>query len=169
MSWFLKPRENWDLELLDFRIWWISFVKVVQLIAFTILQSAIQRAWFKVNLTLLMVKCPKKVIFVIFSVFMQKLVHFSIKRYPIDELPADSTEQMGQWLNERWEEKEEKLKKFYKNDKKFHNSRHPYWDRRTLSIWVALIFWPVFRWDSLKFSPQTIWSLIKSFSSTNDT
>ena len=73
-------------------------------------------------------------------------VHFSIKRYPIDELPADSTDQMGQWLNERWEEKEEKLKKFYKNDKKFHNSRQPYWDRRTLSIWVALIFWPVFRY-----------------------
>jgi len=75
---------------------------------------------------------------------MPKEVHFSIKRYPIDELPADSKEQMGDWLNERWEKKEAKLKEFYHSDKKFHNSRHPYWDRRTLSIWVALIFWPVF-------------------------
>ena len=93
-------------------------------------------------------KMPKEGLINFTNFLLKKFqVHFSIKRYPIDELPADSTEQMGEWLNERWEEKEAKLKEFYKNDKQFHNSRHPYWDRRALSIWVALIFWPVFRLD----------------------
>ena len=72
-------------------------------------------------------------------------VHFSIKRYPIDELPASDTAKMNDWLNERWEEKEEKLRKFYRKDKKFFDTRKPYWDKRPFSIWIALIFWPLFR------------------------
>lgn len=75
---------------------------------------------------------------------MPKEVHFSLKRYPIDELPASSTNEMGEWLNQRWEEKEEKLKKFYRKDKKFHETRKPYWDERPFSIWIALVFWPLF-------------------------
>ena len=93
-----------------------------------------------------MVKCPKKV------KFLNKTkspnfssVHFSIKRYPIDELPASDTAKMNDWLNERWEEKEEKLRKFYRKDKKFFDTRKPYWDKRPFSIWIALIFWPLFR------------------------
>ena len=32
---------------------------------------------------------------------------------------------MNDWLNERWEEKEEKLRKLYRKDKKFFDTRKP--------------------------------------------
>jgi len=75
---------------------------------------------------------------------MPKEVHFSITRHPVDTLPTSNEEQMSSWLNETWRNKEEKLKKFYTSDRQFHHSRQPYWDKRTISIWIALLFWPSF-------------------------
>jgi lysocardiolipin and lysophospholipid acyltransferase len=74
---------------------------------------------------------------------MPKEVHFSIKRYPIDTVPTGEKDELSGWLNERWAEKETKLKQFYL-DGQFHDVRQPYWDKRPISIWIALIFWPVF-------------------------
>ena len=72
------------------------------------------------------------------------LVHFSIRRYPIDTVPTENEGELAAWLNTRWSEKEEKLEKFYK-DGQFHDVRQPYWDKRNFSIWIALVFWPLFR------------------------
>ena len=91
-------------------------------------------------------KMPKEGNFFNFELFSNFfLVHFSIKRYPIDTVPTENSETLSAWLNERWVEKEKKLKQFYV-DREFHDVRQPFWDKRSISIWIALIFWPLFRY-----------------------
>jgi lysocardiolipin and lysophospholipid acyltransferase len=38
-----------------------------------------------------------------------KVVHFHVKRYNINDLPKED-EQIGQWLQKTWDEKENRLK-----------------------------------------------------------
>jgi len=41
-------------------------------------------------------------------------VHFHVKRFPISEVASMSEEQLGAWLDKRWEIKEELLTTFHK-------------------------------------------------------
>ena len=52
---------------------------------------------------------------------MPREVHFHIHSYDNKDLPKDD-EQLGQWCRDRWEEKEERLKKFYTH-KKFQDTQ----------------------------------------------
>ncbi|XP_078505983.1 lysocardiolipin acyltransferase 1 isoform X1 [Lissotriton helveticus] len=45
-------------------------------------------------------------------------IHFHVKRYPVETLPA-SREELMQWCQERWQEKEDRLRTFYERDKYF--------------------------------------------------
>ena len=45
-------------------------------------------------------------------------IHFHIKRYSVDELPQDS-QVLEEWCCKRWKDKEERLKRFYTEDKHF--------------------------------------------------
>ncbi|CAF3924140.1 unnamed protein product, partial [Rotaria magnacalcarata] len=75
------------------------------------------------------------------------VVHFHVKRYSINDLPQED-EKIGEWLQNCWDEKENRLKKFYmtkqfdplsntfKNRKKESNVR---FQRR-----LAMILWTLF-------------------------
>ena len=45
-------------------------------------------------------------------------IHFHIQRFSIDEIPQD-TQGLEEWCCKQWKEKEERLKKFYSQDKHF--------------------------------------------------
>lgn len=47
-----------------------------------------------------------------------KEIHFHVRRYPIDTLPA-SKEDLQLWCHKRWEEKEERLRSFYQGGRNF--------------------------------------------------
>ncbi|XP_062503513.1 lysocardiolipin acyltransferase 1-like [Corticium candelabrum] len=72
-------------------------------------------------------------------------VHFNIKKYSIDELPED-TEELQQWCQDRWAEKEETLRQFY--DKKHFNQPQILFAVPEKQMWrkmsLCLILWAAF-------------------------
>ncbi|XP_066863970.1 lysocardiolipin acyltransferase 1 isoform X1 [Kogia breviceps] len=48
-----------------------------------------------------------------------KEIHFHVHRYPLDTLPT-SKEDLQLWCRKRWEEKEERLRSFYRGEKNFY-------------------------------------------------
>ncbi|CAF3967420.1 unnamed protein product [Rotaria sp. Silwood2] len=82
---------------------------------------------------------------------LPKVVHFHVKRYSINDL-SQKDEKIGQWLQNCWDEKENRLKEFYtKNQfdspsKRFNNQQiesHIRFQRRlALILWILFIlFW----------------------------
>ncbi|CAF0790157.1 unnamed protein product [Rotaria sordida] len=80
-----------------------------------------------------------------------KVVHFHVKRYPINDLPQED-EKIGQWLQDCWNEKENRLKEFYtknqfdSSSKRFNNqeieSYVRFQRRLALILWILFIlFW----------------------------
>ncbi|CAJ0928354.1 unnamed protein product [Ranitomeya imitator] len=51
-----------------------------------------------------------------------KEIHFHVRRYPVSSLPA-SKEDLQLWCQERWKEKEERLRTFYEGEKYFDVTR----------------------------------------------
>ncbi|KAM4042921.1 lysocardiolipin acyltransferase 1 isoform 2-T4 [Anomaloglossus baeobatrachus] len=51
-----------------------------------------------------------------------KEIHFHVRRYPVSSLPA-SKEDLQLWCQERWKEKEERLRTFYEGDRYFDVTR----------------------------------------------
>ncbi|XP_004686379.1 PREDICTED: lysocardiolipin acyltransferase 1 [Condylura cristata] len=52
-----------------------------------------------------------------------KEIHFHVLRYPIAALPTDR-EALQLWCHKRWEEKEQRLRAFYRGEKSFHFAGH---------------------------------------------
>ncbi|CAF0855490.1 unnamed protein product [Rotaria sp. Silwood1] len=80
-----------------------------------------------------------------------KVIHFHVKRFSINDLPQED-EKINQWLQNCWNEKENRLKEFYtKNQfdstsKRFNNQQiesHVRFQRRlSLILWILFIlFW----------------------------
>ncbi|XP_038607383.1 lysocardiolipin acyltransferase 1 isoform X2 [Tachyglossus aculeatus] len=78
-----------------------------------------------------------------------KEIHFHIRRYPVDILPA-STEELQVWCHKRWEEKEERLRSFYRGRRNFDvsgpNAIPPCKsEARVLLVkWVSFLYWTLF-------------------------
>ncbi|XP_077285188.1 lysocardiolipin acyltransferase 1-like isoform X2 [Arctopsyche grandis] len=66
-------------------------------------------------------------------------VHFYIKRYSINSLPDDPIS-LGNWLNDIWKNKEEKLDNFYTH-RKFIDAHNYIQHTQKSGLIVALIFW----------------------------
>ncbi|XP_062980220.1 lysocardiolipin acyltransferase 1 isoform X1 [Elgaria multicarinata webbii] len=94
-----------------------------------------------------------------------KEIHFHVRRYPVQALPA-SREELQLWCQKRWEEKEERLRLFYEGKKYFDatgRSKIPpckselrvmavkcisflYWTFFTLAMFVLLFLYSFVRW-----------------------
>ncbi|CAH2255953.1 lysocardiolipin acyltransferase 1, partial [Pelobates cultripes] len=94
-----------------------------------------------------------------------KEIHFHVRRYPVSSLPA-SKDELQLWCQERWEEKEERLRAFYEGEKYFDASRRSrippcksefrvhlikfaslfYWTSFTIAMLVVLYMNSCVRW-----------------------
>lgn len=78
-----------------------------------------------------------------------KEIHFHVRRYPVSSLPA-SKEDLQLWCQERWKEKEERLRTFYEGEKYFdvtRRSRIPPCKselRVHLIKFASLLYWTAF-------------------------
>lgn len=78
-----------------------------------------------------------------------KEIHFHVRRYPVSCLPA-SKEDLQLWCQERWKEKEERLRTFYEGEKYFdvtRRSRIPPCKselRVHLIKFASLLYWTAF-------------------------
>jgi len=83
--------------------------------------------------------------------YIPKVIHFHVKRYNVNDLPNED-EEIGQWLQKCWDEKENRLKEFYtKNQfdspsKRFNNeqieSNLRFQRRLALIVWLLFgLFW----------------------------
>ncbi|CAM4743786.1 unnamed protein product [Rotaria magnacalcarata] len=75
------------------------------------------------------------------------IIHFHVKRYDLDTLPR-TDEEIGEWLQSRWEQKENHLKEFY-NKNQFDSSSKHFNDAHTESNIsfqrrLAFILWSLF-------------------------
>ncbi|CAF1558421.1 unnamed protein product [Adineta steineri] len=89
-----------------------------------------------------------------------KTVHFHVKRYNIKDLP-ETDEEIGEWLQVCWEQKENRLKEFYTNNqfdiqsKRFNNEQIE--SKMRFKRRVAFILWTLF----IAFWTFCIFSFIK--------
>uniref|UniRef100_A0A8C5MYN6 Lysocardiolipin acyltransferase 1 n=1 Tax=Leptobrachium leishanense TaxID=445787 RepID=A0A8C5MYN6_9ANUR len=94
-----------------------------------------------------------------------KEIHFHVCRYPVDTLPA-SKDELQLWCQERWKEKEDRLRVFYERDRYFDASRRSrippckselrvhlikfasllYWTSFTIAMLVLLYMYSCVRW-----------------------
>lgn len=78
-----------------------------------------------------------------------KEIHFHVHRYPVDTLPA-SREDLQLWCHKRWEEKEERLRSFYRGEKDFYFTGQPVIppcksELRVLVVkFLSLLYWTLF-------------------------
>ncbi|CAF0813800.1 unnamed protein product [Rotaria sp. Silwood1] len=92
-----------------------------------------------------------------------KAVHFHVKRYNINDLPK-TDEEIGQWLQNRWNEKENRLKEFYIKKQfdvqsKYFNNKHiesniSFQRRLAFILWsLFILFWSycIFAYIKIKF------------------
>ncbi|XP_063775005.1 lysocardiolipin acyltransferase 1 [Pseudophryne corroboree] len=97
-----------------------------------------------------------------------KEIHFHVSRYPVSSLPV-SKEALQQWCQERWQEKESRLRAFYEGERYFdatRRSRIPpcksefrvhlikfasllYWTSFITASFVALTMCSIVRWYTL--------------------
>lgn len=73
-------------------------------------------------------------------------IHFHVKRYPVTGLPK-SDDEIGNWLLERWDEKEDQLKEFYEKkqfDDISNRVLYPNDMKVRLQRRLAVIFWILF-------------------------
>ncbi|XP_066172413.1 lysocardiolipin acyltransferase 1 isoform X2 [Sylvia atricapilla] len=78
-----------------------------------------------------------------------KEIHFHVQRYPIETVPT-SKEELQLWCRQRWEEKEERLRRFYEGGKCFSAAGQSIVppcksELRVLAVKCAsLLYWTVF-------------------------
>ncbi|XP_068009806.1 lysocardiolipin acyltransferase 1 isoform X1 [Melanerpes formicivorus] len=78
-----------------------------------------------------------------------KEIHFHVRRYPIEAVPA-APEELQLWCRQRWQEKEERLRRFYEGGKRFGatgQSAVPPCksELRVLMVkCISLLYWTVF-------------------------
>lgn len=78
-----------------------------------------------------------------------KEIHFHVQRYPIETVPT-SKEELQLWCQKRWEEKEERLRRFYEGGKCFSATGQSIVppcksELRVLAVKCAsLLYWTVF-------------------------
>lgn len=76
-------------------------------------------------------------------------IHFHVHRYPVDTLPA-SKEDLQLWCHKRWEEKEERLRSFYRGEKNFCFTGQPVIppcksELRVLVVqFLSILYWTLF-------------------------
>lgn len=76
-------------------------------------------------------------------------IHFHVHRYPVDSLPV-AKEDLQLWCHRRWEEKEERLRSFYRGEKDFCFTGQPAVppcksELRVLTVKVlSLLYWTLF-------------------------
>ncbi|KAI6186768.1 Acl-9 [Aphelenchoides besseyi] len=78
-----------------------------------------------------------------------KQVHFDVKRYTVEEVTGGETDKnkfvdTSKWLTDLWRHKEDRLKRFYEQDREFVPSGVGYvWpvDRFVFAYYVAFAFW----------------------------
>lgn len=95
-------------------------------------------------------------------------IHFHVRRYPIDSLPV-LKEDLQRWCQERWKEKEERLRAFYEGDRYFDvtgRSKIPpcksefrvhlikfasllYWTALTVASFFCIYMYSFVRWYAL--------------------
>jgi len=79
--------------------------------------------------------------------YIPDAIHFHVKRYQINDIPH-TNEQIGEWLQNRWDEKEDRLKEFYLNSqfdlpsKRFNNEQIEFTVRSRRRL--AFLFWSLF-------------------------
>jgi len=73
-----------------------------------------------------------------------KEVHFHFTKYSISELPVDE-EDLEKWVLKVWEDKEERLKKFYSEPKpaqrSFSDKKIANLKPRAFLMWLSLVYW----------------------------
>merc|ERR1719427_128678 len=79
--------------------------------------------------------------------YSPKEVMFHVKRYNIEELPTDD-EGLSEWINSRWNDKEEMLQKFYdvktlEGKGKFPDVEHAENEFRSRMLWLFCLMWCV--------------------------
>ncbi|KAM8945391.1 lysocardiolipin acyltransferase 1 [Pelodytes ibericus] len=94
-----------------------------------------------------------------------KEIHFHVRRYPVNSLPA-SKDELQLWCQERWQEKEDRLRAFYEGERYFDASRRSrippcksefrvhlikfgslvYWTSFTIAMLVLLYMHSFVRW-----------------------
>ncbi|XP_029448876.1 LOW QUALITY PROTEIN: lysocardiolipin acyltransferase 1 [Rhinatrema bivittatum] len=94
-----------------------------------------------------------------------KEIHFHVQRYPLEALPT-SREELQLWCQQRWQEKEERLRAFYQGHKYFDVTRRSkippckselrvlvvkclslfYWTSFTLAMCLLLYMYSLARW-----------------------
>lgn len=67
---------------------------------------------------------------------------FHIEPFCLNQLPEDSAESMGVWLNTRFAEKELLLKQFYE-ESKLPQYSHQLWEHSSPRYWTCLVFWSI--------------------------
>ncbi|XP_059696858.1 lysocardiolipin acyltransferase 1 isoform X3 [Haemorhous mexicanus] len=78
-----------------------------------------------------------------------KEIHFHVRRYPIETVPT-SKEELQRWCRQRWEEKEERLRRFYEGGRCFSAAGKSIVppcksELRVLAVKCAsLLYWTVF-------------------------
>ncbi|XP_053568612.1 lysocardiolipin acyltransferase 1 [Bombina bombina] len=78
-----------------------------------------------------------------------KEIHFHVQRYPVNSLPA-SKEELQIWCQQRWKEKEERLRTFYEGEKYFDATRRSKIPpckselRVHLIKFLSLLYWTTF-------------------------
>lgn len=78
-----------------------------------------------------------------------KEIHFHVHRYPVASLPA-SKEDLQLWCHKRWEEKEARLRSFYRGEKNFAFTGQTVIppcksELRVLVVkWLSILYWTLF-------------------------
>lgn len=78
-----------------------------------------------------------------------KEIHFHVQRYPVETVPT-SKEELQLWCQKRWEEKEERLRRFYEGGKCFDETGQSFIppcksELRVLAVkCISLLYWTVF-------------------------
>jgi len=68
-------------------------------------------------------------------------VHFNVKIFPVAELPIHDEQRLEQWIQDRWQRKEDSLADFYRNGKFTDKYTHLPGDHCTLHLIGVLLFW----------------------------